>query len=99
MTTFKGYGPGIRGGWKKRRYLPGGVVVDGDAPAPAAKRSPSIHTRFVPHVNHALTAEDAAAIGAQRTPDKGTYIETEAQLNRYLAREKFYGRSACWKQH
>lgn len=97
-ATFKGAGK-PKGSWRKRRYFPDGTVLEDGEQAAAPKRVTAIHTRFVPHINHALTEEDAKAIGAPRTADKGTYIGSEAQLNKYLARERFHGREAHWKQH
>lgn len=97
MTTFKGYGPGIKGGWKKRRYLPDGTVVeDGE---PRAARTATCHVRFKPMVSHQVEGKVAKKLGLARTSSRGTVFQSERDLNRYLAYEKAHGRDVGWKDH
>jgi hypothetical protein len=95
---FSGFGPGKRATWRKRVYRADGSVVD-DAPAKSRLSSTKSGKglRFVPHVNYSLHENDAKALGLKRTKDKGTVLETERQLNNYLARERDLGRDTGWR--
>lgn len=79
-------------------YCADGSVVD-DAPARSRLSSTKSGKglRFVPHTNYSMHPNDAKALGLRRTADNGTVMETERQLDNYLAREKDLGRDTGWK--
>ncbi len=98
MATFKGYGPGKKGGWKSRTYrADGSVVDDGKAGARTSSTRSEKGFRFKPYVDFGMTAEAAKRHGMKRTANKGTIVETERQLNNYLAAERDHGRDVGWK--
>ena len=56
-----------------------------------------VSVRFRPHVTYQIHKDDAKALGLKRTKNKGTVIQTEKQLNEYLARERAHGWDTQWK--
>ena len=73
-----------------------GEVVEG----PAEKRGTSLPVpKFTPFRTYQYTKDAARDIGAPRDKEGCTYVETQAQVNKYIAREADRGREVHWRQH